>query len=101
MKRTHTFKVDASGVVGQEKAQITFTCLKYGDWKLWKDNADVDNSDILIQHVKAWNLKDEKGHVMPIPKDEPGILNTFYLHEVNSLANLLFQGPDGPEALKN
>lgn len=101
MARTHTFKVDASSILGQPGTKVTFISLKRGDWKRWKEDDSVDNADMLIQHVKAWDLKDPKGHVMPIPKDEPGILDDWYMHEVNSLVNLLFQGPDGPEALKN
>lgn len=102
IKRKNTFTIDASSVQNIEGATITFKVLKRKEWKAWRDDPETDDDDIILSHVVSWHaIIDENGNELPSPKDEPGSIGELFFHEVPMIANLLLQGPDGPDALKN
>jgi hypothetical protein len=99
--RIKKFTVDASEVFG-EGASVTFKSIKRGVWKDYLAGAEFGDDKLVAQHVLSWQgIKDDEGNDLPSPQDEPEILNELYLHEINGLARLLVQGPNGARAVKN
>lgn len=102
MARQTTFTVNAEKVQGNEGATVTFKCVKRRDWKAYMGNDDINDIVMIENHLVDWHgFTDDDGNELPSPKDEPGILDELYLHEQRRIARLLWQGPDGEDAIKN
>lgn len=102
MTRKKQFTVDASSVQGNKGATATFRCVKRGKWKAYMSEADVNDVVMIDDHLVDWHgFTNDDGHELPSPKDEPDIVDELYMHEQRLLARLLWQGPDGENAIKN
>ena len=93
MARRNQFTVDAESVQGNEGAKVTFKLITLGTRDRYLNDPEYTDLDLLSEHILDWEgIEDDDGHVMPSPKDEPGLVATLYLDEVNELVRLLFQG---------
>jgi len=96
--RRGTFTVDAETIQGNEGATVTFRALKVREMREYRATEMTDR-DLLEAHVLGWvGIVDDAGKPLPSPADDPEVLGELYLHEVQAMAALMYQGPDGPEA---
>ena len=97
-KRRSQFTVDAEAIQGNEGATVTFRALKVREMREYRATEMTDR-DLLEAHVLGWvGIVDDAGKPLPSPADDPEVLGELYLHEVQAMAALMYQGPDGPEA---
>lgn len=56
---------------------------------------ELEDDTLIQEHVLAWNWVDDAGNDLPLPKDEPGIVDTLTADEARVIVFRLFQGdPD-------
>jgi len=53
---------------------------------------ELDDDQLILKHVVGWNWVDDKGHDLPLPKDEPGIVDTLTAEEAAAIVFKLFKG---------
>jgi len=93
MARRNQFTVSAESVQGNEGATVTFKLITVGTRDRWIHDADYTDLDLLSDHLLDWHgIEDDEGHLMPSPKDEPGLTAALYIDEVSALIQLLLQG---------
>lgn len=96
--RRNQFTIDAESVQGNAGAEVTFKGLLVEEVHEYRTTSMTD-AEILQTHILGWKgIVDDKDKALPSPVDEPGILSKLYIHEVQRLARLLWDGPDGENA---
>ena len=99
LMRRSQFTVDAEAIQGNEGATVTFRALKVREIREYLADPVRRDRDVVEEHVLGWvGIVDDAGKPLPSPADDPEVLGELYMHEVQAMAALMYQGPDGPEA---
>lgn len=97
--RRNQFTVDAESVQGNADATVVFKALKVREVREYIADPAQNDTTLLQSHILSWSgIVDDDNHEMPSPADEPDIVGELYVHERLGIVELLFQGPDGPQA---
>jgi hypothetical protein len=100
-KRQAIIKVESEEVQG-EGSFVKVRSILWGDAKrLKKDLAGMDeddklraNDELIAKHVYEWDWVDEDGNPLPLPKDDPTVLDLLTAHEIKFLGKALSGGDD-------
>jgi len=99
-KRQAIFTVKSDEVQG-EGSFVKVRAVLYGEAKLLRKSmngmseeekvAKIDQ--LLIEHVFDWDWVDDDGNPLPLPKDDPDVLNRLTAQEINFLGNAMNGSP--------
>jgi len=95
-KRKSTNRIESEEVQG-EGSYVIFRSLLVEEVRKARGIKDDDDTfelgmDNITNHIVEWNWVDEDGEPLPLPSDDPGIMDKLTVDEVNFLANNLTVG---------
>ena len=85
-----SWKVSTESVQG-EGSWVELRGVTVGEQKAARAG-QLDDDQVIIEHVIGWNWADEAGRPLPLPKDEPGIVDTLTSEEARVLVFRIFSG---------
>lgn len=87
----------AYNVFGESAAGRALEAEFDGSPEAW-EKASEWNRQYLIRHIIDWNWCDHEGNPLPLPKDDPRVIDDLTMEEIYFLANLLDE-PEEPPAV--
>ena len=101
-------KVDSIEVQG-EGSYVVLCAMTYGDSKAYFNRITSDDkseqyqvgNELLIKMVHEWNWVDDDGKPLPLPKDDPSVLDSMPIEEIVFLSNELGAGIRRSQDSKN
>lgn len=104
-ERQATRRVPSESVQG-EGSFVVFAKMKWGEAKKIRAQAkdpEVDETefmqDCLVKYIKDWDWVDDDGNRLPVPKDDPGVIDELTAQEIKFLSEAFKDPPE--EELKN
>ena len=103
-KRKSVKKHDTSEVQGEGSYVILSSVKVWEIRKLRQESANPDVNQVeagivlLARHVVGWNWVDDEGQPLPVPKDDPTVVDELTEEESEFLANLLVGKPKNSES---
>lgn len=101
-------KVDSAEVQGDD-SYVLLRAMTYGDSKAYFSRMTSDDkseqyqvgNELLIKMIQEWNWVDDEGVLLPLPKDDPTVLDNMPVEEIVFLSKQLSAGIRRDQDSKN
>ena len=101
-------KVDSTEVQGDD-SYVILKAMTYGDSKAYFGRITSDDkseqyqvgNELLVKMIQEWNWVDDEGNPLPLPKDDPTVLDKLPIEEIVFLSKELGAGLRKEQDSKN